>query len=126
MRNEPNLRIENYRDNSHPMYQSEYGKNYGAFAVPTVHGYLKVLSSGFSDHDNPHGLGWEHVSVSMATRCPTWEEMCKIKELFWRDDETVVQFHPRKSRYVNRHPFCLHLWKLAESEYVLPPEILVG
>lgn len=25
------------------------------------------------------GGGWEHVSVSLARRCPTWEEMCIIK-----------------------------------------------
>ena len=42
-------------------------------------------------------LGWEHVSVSLRDkkgdpidRCPYWEEMCKIKALFFEDDECVM------------------------------------
>ena len=26
--------------------------------------------------------GWEHVSVSLQNRCPTWDEMCRIKDIF--------------------------------------------
>src|SRR5690349_6482303 len=31
------------------------------------------------------GEGWEHVSISIPSedRCPTWEEMCFVKDLFW-------------------------------------------
>src|SRR5688572_20307232 len=58
------------------------------------------------------GEGWEHVSVTLnRSRCPTWEEMCEIKGMFWNDDECVVQFHAPKSDYINNHPYCLHLWK---------------
>ena len=39
------------------------------------------------------GGGWEHVSVSLARRCPTWEEMCMIKDLF-------VEYHPPRSHDV--------------------------
>ena len=42
------------------------------------------------------GEGWEHVTVNYKKRMPTWEEMCKVKEMFWNDEETVVQFHPKK------------------------------
>ena len=66
------------------------------------------------------------MSVSNQVRCPTWGEMCQVKELFWRDDETVVQFHPAKSEYVNDHSYCLHLWKQTGVDFVLPPSILVG
>ena len=120
MRSEPNLRIENYRW-QRPGYESEPGKNWGWFLI----GELRILSSGCCD-DNPEAEGWEHVSVSCADRCPTWTEMDKVKKLFWRDDETVVQFHPRETVKINNHPYCLHLWKLAASEFVLPPSILVG
>ena len=51
--------------------------------------------------------------------------MCKIKELFFEDDETVVQFHPKKSEHVNIHPNCLHLWKKINEEFILPPRELV-
>lgn len=72
------------------------------------------------------GAGWEHVSVSRKDRCPTWEEMCAVKDLFWDPEDAVVQFHPPRSNYVNNHPFCLHLWKPAEGSLLLPPSILVG
>ena len=32
------------------------------------------------------GGGWEHVSVSLARRCPTWEEMCMVKDIFWGEE----------------------------------------
>lgn len=70
--------------------------------------------------------GWEHVSVSTPIRCPTWEEMCMVKDLFWADDETVMQFFPKKDEYVNNHPFCLHMWKKRGENAQLPPSILVG
>ena len=126
MRSEPNLRIENYRDNSHPDYRNKGGKNWGAFLIPSTDGNLRILSSGFADDQNPVAAGWEHVSVSCAKRCPTWNEMDKVKKLFWRDDETVVQFHPRDDAKINAHEFCLHLWKLAATEFVLPPKELIG
>ncbi len=71
------------------------------------------------------GMGWEHVSVSYSNRCPTWEEMCRVKDIFWYDNECVVQFHPPKSEYVNNHPYCLHLWRKCGSEFELPPKEFV-
>lgn len=68
---------------------------------------------------------WGHVSVSMRDRCPTWEEMCFIKDLFWDEHETVVQFHPPKSDYVNVAKYCLHLWHYNKSEMPRPPKIYV-
>lgn len=72
------------------------------------------------------GLGWEHVSVSSKNRIPSWEVMCKIKELFFEDDEVVIQYHPKKSEYINNHKNCLHLWRAIEKEIPTPPSILVG
>jgi hypothetical protein len=73
-----------------------------------------------------HEYGWEHVSVSVDGRVPNWQEMCFVKNLFWSDEECVVQFHPPKSEYVNLHPYCLHLWKPLERDVLLPPSLLVG
>ena len=74
------------------------------------------------------GGGWEHVSVSpMKTSVvPTWDEMCKIKSMFFYDEETVVQYHPKKSEYVNNRPNCLHLWRPLNVEMPTPPSIMVG
>lgn len=71
------------------------------------------------------GDGWEHVSVSLVNRCPTWDEMCFVKDLFWSPEETVVQYHPRASEYVNNHPYCLHLWRPIGVGLPLPPPGLV-
>jgi hypothetical protein len=64
---------------------------------------------------------WDHVSVSIADRCPTWNEMCWIKDLFFDPEECVLQFHPPQSQYINIHPYVLHLWKPKDIEIPLPP-----
>lgn len=77
------------------------------------------------------GLGWEHVSVvaiingGKQMRLPYWSEMCKIKEKFWDDEDTVFQYHPPKSQYVNNHEFCLHLWRKEGVDMETPPIELV-
>ena len=97
-----------------------YGNN-GAFIVRTPNGVL--LDIIVSD-----GMSWEHVSVkpSREKRTPTWDEMSHVKHLFWEDDETVVQFHPKDVEHINCHEYVLHLWKPVGREIELPPGILVG
>ena len=82
------------------------------------------------------GMDWEHVSVHIQTktnlrkkstaRTPTWAEMCRIKEIFWNQEDTVVQYHPPKSEYVNNHPHVLHLWRPTKEDLPRPPAITVG
>ena len=76
------------------------------------------------------GMGWEHVSVSMLTSSgsatPSWDEMCLIKDIFWDEEDCVIQFHPPKSEYVNNHPNVLHLWRPTNSEIPRPLPIQVG
>lgn len=72
------------------------------------------------------GCGWEHVSVSTRKRTPNWREMEYVCRLFWHDDEAVMQLHPPRSRWVNNHPHCLHLWRPVDVAIPLPPSILVG
>ena len=74
------------------------------------------------------GCGWEHVSVSPEHKriTPSWDDMCKVKDIFFRDDEAAIQIHPPKEEYVNNMPNCLHLWKCTYTEMVLPPSCLVG
>jgi hypothetical protein len=113
-----------YRVRSGP-YGSDSGDNFGAFFVPTRQhtAPLKILASdGLGGEHEP----WEHVSVSLPDRCPTWKEMSLVKSLFWADTDCVIQFHPPRSEYVNNHDFCLHLWRPVGREIPLPPSILVG
>ena len=72
------------------------------------------------------GGGWDHVSVSWRNRCPTWEEMCEVKKLFFYPEEVCVQYHPPESEYVNYFPFCLHLWSFQEPGMPMPPAWMVG
>ncbi len=99
------------------------GDCFGAFEIPFQGRILVIIASNGL---NSYGYDWEHASVSLANRCPNWPEMCFVKGLFWGEEETVIQFHPPKSEYINNHEFCLHLWKKVGSEFELPPGILVG
>lgn len=110
----PNL----YRERTGIMASTELDGNNGVFRVPYRSYIFTVVASD--------GEGWEHVSVSLPNRCPNWEEMCFIKDLFWDDNECVVQYHPPKSEYVNNHNYCLHLWKKVGHEFETPPSELVG
>lgn len=95
--------------------------NNGAFALRGV-SHRDDLFIVASD-----GGGWEHVSVSKKYECPTWEEMCQIKKLFWPDPEDcVIQYHPPKSEHVNVHPYCLHLWRPIGAKFPVPPTYMVG
>jgi len=71
------------------------------------------------------GDGWDHVSISLPDRCPTWEEMILIKDIFFKEDEIAIEYHPAKSRYVNNHPFCLHLWRPQLVKFPIPPQWMV-
>ena len=90
------------------------GRGDGGRGWVTVHGRtMRVVFSW--------GGGWDHVSVSLPNRCPAWEEMCAVKSIFFRPDECCVEYHPPESRYVNIHPYCLHIWRPQEKEIQQPP-----
>lgn len=99
---------------------------YGQFFISGPCGEKLCIVASGADADDKLSQGWEHVSVSTKRRVPNWQEMCFVKNLFWDEEECVVQFHPPRSEYVNNHPFCLHLWKSTKEPMPLPPSILVG
>jgi hypothetical protein len=103
----------------HMASDSSYGP-YGAFEIAGPCGRLLLIVAAADDN-----TGWEHVSVSNNKHPPNWQEMCYVKDLFWREDECVMQLHPAQSKYINVHPNCLHLWRPTRTEIPLPPLILV-
>jgi hypothetical protein len=108
----------------HPVLGMGDGKTYGCACVPGPLGReLTILFS--SPGDEPDQPPWEHVSVSIAKKIPTWVEMCWVKALFWDDEDAVMQLHPPKSTYVNNHPNCLHLWRPVDVPIPLPDRGLV-
>ena len=103
---------------------SQPGDDFGAFEIHGPCGReLRIIATSGTDE-----IPWEHVSVSLPNRCPNWEEMCFVKDLFWEPEETVMQLHPPKSEWINQHPYCLHLWRPfpAIGKIPLPPGIAVG
>lgn len=72
------------------------------------------------------GCGFEHLSVSTPVKCPTWEQMCFMKDIFWDEEEVCMQLHPKKSEYINNMPYCLHIWKSIDKEIPTPPSIMLG
>lgn len=100
---------------------SARGDPWGAFLLPGPSGRTLMILA-----DDGATTGWEHVSVSTRKHAPNWTEMCRVKSLFWEPEDTVVQFHPPASAYVNNHPNCLHLWRWKHSAFPLPASIMVG
>ena len=95
-------------------------------------GYDGFMGRWYNKEDNKmytfvfsYGGGWEHLSVSRPNKTPTWDVMCKMKDIFWNDDEVCIEYHPKKSDYVNNHKNCLHIWKPIDQEIPTPPRIFV-
>lgn len=114
MRRWPNMRVLHHR-----LIDGEEGGVSGLYEFVYRGARLRVIASD--------GLGWDHVSVSTRSRCPTWEEMAYIKSLFFRDDETAIEFHVPVSDHINQHPYCLHLWRPNDGREIPRPDAaLVG
>jgi len=92
----------------------------GAFIIPcpATGRELTVIASD--------GEGWDHVSVSLKNRCPSWVEMDYIKRLFFKADECVLQYHVPEKDHINIHPYCLHLWRPQQIEIIMPPKDMVA
>lgn len=65
------------------------------------------------------GQMWLHLSVSRADWAPSHADMKMAKAAFM-GDRYAYQVWPPKDKYVNIHPYCLHLWARLHGEPVLP------
>jgi hypothetical protein len=59
-----------------------------------------------ADHED--GRDWMHISVSRPDRLPSWDDLKFVKEVFARD-RYAYQVLPPPERYINIHPFALHM-----------------
>lgn len=113
---------ETYRIKSGLLASTAASGNNGAFNIPILeNGIARLVRVIASDQE-----GWEHVSVSLPNRTPSWGLMCQIKDLFWPPEAWVMQYHPSRDNYVNFHKHCLHLWRPVGVEFPTPPSYMVG
>ena len=104
-------------------FSSRYGDPFGAFEMPFRGLLLRciVSSTNYKDEGMGPEYAWEHVSVSLKNLTPSWEARDYVKDVFWKEDETVVQFHVPKSEHVNIHPNLLLLWRPLLATLPRPP-----
>lgn len=91
-----------YMEGDMHRYGGYGGKVQGTFIIPNDPP-LRIIADT--------GQGWDHVSVSCETRTPTWEEMDRVKRLFFKAHEVAVQYHVPADDHINIHQYCLHLWR---------------
>lgn len=66
------------------------------------------------------GIRWRHLSLSLPDRYPTWDELKQARYQFFDETVEVLQFFPPRDEYVNKHPFCFHLWARCDRFRMLP------
>lgn len=122
--------LNQYRIKNGPLASSPSMGNYGAFWIPLAPSTWAVVLAADSEV-----VKWEHVSVHIRyetsrrerrMRTPTWDEMCKIKDLFWDPEEAVMQLHVPASQHINNHPHVLHLWRPEDGRIPMPPPETLG
>jgi hypothetical protein len=85
----------------------------------------KTVLNVIASIDQGHYASWEHVSVHGVDAdgkqyTPSWDEMCFVKDIFFEEQDVVIQIHPKKRDYVNLHQHCLHLWRSLDGSLNLP------
>lgn len=122
--------INKFRNREHPQLKStdDIGMN-GCFAIPLGLAVYAVCIVAEGNDQIP----WEHVSAHIRMkqngkwrmRCPTWREMCMLKEIFFKPTEACMQLHPASKDAINIAECVLHLWKPTHQEIPHPPKIAV-
>jgi hypothetical protein len=78
---------------------------------------LTVIISAAVEQDHKR---WLHVSCSRPKRLPNWDDLKLVKRLFVGRDREAIQILPAEARYVNQHPYVLHMFACLDSDSPLP------
>lgn len=111
------LRLPRHLEIYRRSFRGEYGDS-GNFMLDIPARDLRILAS--------NGGGWDHVSISTATRTPTWEEMEWVKRELFAYEDLVMQVHVPVAEHKNCHPFCLHMWRPQNETIPKPPAYMVA
>jgi len=74
---------------------------------------MSLILSGAYEMDKKR---WLHLSIARPDRLPTWDELKTAKTLFLGRETMAIQVMPPESKYVNQHPYCLHLWHCLDGD----------
>ncbi len=91
----------------------ESNSPFGLCAYERTYDDLTVIFTAVDLHGD--GKIWLHVSLSRLNRLPTYKDMAEVKDLFIGEDREALQIFAKKSRHINFHPYCLHLWCAVEG-----------
>lgn len=76
-------------------------------------------------------VGWDHVSAHIISvesgslnRTPNNEEMQFLRNIFFEDEDVVVEFHPAKKDYINNYSYALHMWKSTDNVFSFPKRVV--
>jgi len=105
---------------------SRPGDTFGAFRV-SMPGSQAVMLVIIGDGKEWERTGfalpaWEHVSVSLKNRTPTWEEMEWVREQVFDDSELVLWLSVPRADHINIHDNVLHMWRPIGVELPVPPK----
>lgn len=73
---------------------------------------LRVIVTSNRERD---GKMWLHVSYSRADRVLDYNDTVEVKRRFCGDFRYAIAVFPPKSKWINDHPNCLHLWSALEG-----------
>lgn len=77
------------------------------------HGQSVIMSGQVQD-----GKRWIHLSLARMDRTPTHEELAEVKDIFLGRERLAIHLYPPRSKHVNLHPHCLHLWCCLDGDPV--------
>lgn len=115
--------LEKFRVVNGPMASTPEAGNNGMFLIP----HQKYAKDRFQVTCSD-GMGWEVVSFTYykKNKTPTWDDSCYIKDLFWEEEEAVMQLHRPASLRVSERKFVIALMRPIEVEIPQPPVITLG
>ena len=77
-----------------------------------INGLVVILSIAHEDD----GKRWIHLSVSRASNVPSWDELVGVRDAFFGPETLSIQVLAPRTRHVNIHPYCLHLWRCLDGD----------
>ncbi len=73
---------------------------------------LSVIVTG----ETREGKNWIHCSFARKGRMPDYADTQRVRKAFIGEDLKSIMIWPEKSKYVNIHSYCLHLFACLDGD----------